>query len=123
MGSIKKAKISLVSALSGFLNSLLGAGGGILLSLYISNLLSDDFSDRRDILATSQAAMIPGCIASCVIYGFDGRLDTSSFAVFAIPAFIGGAVGSFLMDKIKPRAIGRIFSIFVIWSGARMILR
>jgi uncharacterized membrane protein YfcA len=48
-------------------------------------------------------------------------LDTTSFAVFAIPALLGGAVGSLLMDRTKPQVIGRIFAIFVIWSGARMI--
>ena len=117
----KKAIIYLISALSGFCNALLGAGGGILLSLAISKLEAEFFSDHRDTLVTSQAAMIPGCIASCVIYGARSMLDTSNFAVFAIPAIAGGAVGSILMNKVKPKWIGRLFALFVIWSGARMI--
>ncbi len=118
----KKMKISLISAISGLCNALLGAGGGVLLSLTLSRLDEGDFSDRRDALATSQAAMIPGCIASCIVYGIRGMLDTANFAIFAIPAMLGGAVGGLLMDKIKPRMIGRIFALFVIWSGARMII-
>lgn len=115
--------IGAISLLSGVCNSLLGAGGGILLSLAMGKLLQSDEFDRRDILSTSQAAMIPGCIASCVIYGVGGQLDTSNFAVFALPALAGGAVGSILMDKIRPKWIGRIFSLFIIFSGARMLMR
>ena len=121
MSRAEKARISLISAISGLCNALLGAGGGILLSLTLSRLDGDGFSDRRNALVTSQAAMIPGCIVSCIIYGAKGMLDTTSFAVFAIPALLGGAVGSLLMDRTKPQVIGRIFAIFVIWSGARMI--
>ena len=122
----QKLKIRLmgaVSLLSGFCNALLGAGGGILLSLAMGKLTSNDTLDRKDVLSTSQAAMIPGCIVSSVIYGIEGRLDTANFAIFAIPALLGGAVGSVLMDKIDSKWIGRIFSVFVIWSGARMLLR
>lgn len=118
----EETRISAVSMISGFCNALLGAGGGILLSLAMGRLIFDRLRDRRDILATSQAAMIPGCIASCFIYGARGMLDTANFAVFALPAMVGGAIGSILMDKIKPKWIGRIFAIFVIWSGARMVL-
>ena len=121
MAKPKKTIIFTVSALSGLCNALLGAGGGILLSLAISRLNGEGISDRRDVLATSQAAMIPCCIASCLIYGAKGMLDTSNFAVFAIPAILGGAVGSILMDKVKAGWLGRIFAVFVIWSGARMI--
>lgn len=122
MKGTKNVKISLISALSGLCNSLLGAGGGILLSLFMARTLDGEFDDRRDLLATTQAAMIPGCVASCAIYWFKGTLDTANFAVFAIPAMVGGAIGSFLMDKIDSKWIGRIFAVFVIWSGARMVL-
>ena len=115
--------ISAVSALSGFCNALLGAGGGILLSLAMSGMLPEAALDRKGILATAQAAMIPGCIVSCVIYGLEGRLDLENFAVFAIPAMLGGALGSLLLNKVKTRWLIRLFSLFVIWSGARMLLR
>ena len=115
--------IFLVAALSGFCNALLGAGGGILLTLVMGVLLPDRFSDRRQLLVTTQAAMIPGCIVSCLIYAADGMLDTTNFAIFAIPAILGGALGSILLNKAKPRWINNIFSALVIWSGFRMIVR
>lgn len=113
----------LAAIASGFCNAVLGAGGGILLSLAMGTLLSDRFRDRRQLLITTQGAMIPGCIISCLIYASRGTLDTTSFSVFAIPALIGGAVGSLLLDKIRPGTVHTLFSLLVVWSGFRMLLR
>ena len=133
--STKTAKRSIilatVSTLAGFCNSLLGAGGGLFLSLTMGRFLLKDgengsFSgkalDRRDILATSQAAMIPGCALSCLIYAQGGLLDTTNFSVFAIPAVIGGGVGAWLLSRIDAKWIARIFAALVTWSGLRMLL-
>lgn len=123
--------LAAVALLAGFCNSLLGAGGGIFLSLTMGQLLlkSDENGslsgkalDRRDILATSQAAMIPGCALSCLIYAQGGLLDTTNFSVFAIPAVIGGGVGAWLLNKIDAKWIARIFAALVTWSGLRMLL-
>lgn len=123
--------LAAVALLAGFCNSLLGAGGGIFLSLTMGRLLlkSDENGslsgkalDRRDILATSQAAMIPGCALSCLIYAQGGLLDTTNFSVFAIPAAIGGGVGAWLLNKIDAKWIARIFAALVTWSGLRMLL-
>lgn len=118
------AKLLLVastSVFSGFCNAAIGAGGGIVLTFALSALFSSAFSDRREILATTQAAMIPGCLLSSLIYAFRGSLDTSDFAVFAIPALLGGAIGILLLSRIRPGWINGIFSILVIFSGFRMV--
>ncbi len=118
----KTAALAVTATLSGFCNALLGAGGGILLTLVMGRALREDFPDRRDLLVTSQAAMIPGCALSCVIYGISGILDMNGFSVYAIPAVIGGALGSLLLTKINSKWIGRIFAILVIWSGIKMVI-
>ena len=119
----KSIVVPLVAVASGFCNAVLGAGGGILLSLAMGALISDRFQDRRRLLITTQGAMIPGCIVSCLIYASRGTLDTTSFSVFAIPALIGGAAGSLLLDKIRPGTVNTLFSLLVVWSGFRMLLR
>lgn len=65
--------------------------------------------------------MIPCCILSCVIYAYKGLLDTSGFAVLAIPAAIGGALGSIILPSIKSGIIQLLFAAAVIWSGFRMM--
>lgn len=118
----KNTLLALVAAAAGFCNSLIGAGGGILLSLTMTQFYSDKFKDKRDIYVNSQASMIPGCALSCLLYSQRGMLDTAGFTLFAIPAAVGGAVGSLLLSKFKSVWIQIIFSILVIWSGARMII-
>ena len=118
---IKNAAIALISAMAGLINSLLGAGGGILLSLTLPSLIKEKFPDRRDVYINAQAAMIPGCAISCLIYSMRGMVDTVSFSLLAIPAAAGGALGSFLLSKIKSGIIQIIFALLVIWSGVRMV--
>ncbi len=110
-----------ISLMSGFCNALIGAGGGIILSLALE-MLDDIFPDKRDILTNSQASMIPACALSCFIFYAEGRLDTQGFSIYAIPAAAGGLLGSLLLSKINSRVIGMIFSFLIIWSGVRMII-
>ena len=119
---IKNAAIALIAAVAGLINSLLGAGGGILLSLTLPSLIKEKFPDRRDVYINAQAAMIPGCAISCLIYSMRGMVDTVSFSLLAIPAAAGGALGSFLLSKIKSGIIQIIFALLVIWSGVRMVM-
>ena len=120
---VKAVILSLTATLAGFCNALIGAGGGILLSFALVKLMKEDFPDRRDVYVNSQAAMIPGCALSCLIYGIRGSLDTTGFSIYAIPAAIGGVLGSLLLSRIKNVWIAKLFALLVIWSGARMILK
>ena len=120
---IKRYMIAIASVISGFCNALIGAGGGIVLSYALSKLAHEDFPDKRDVYINSQAAMIPGCMLSCLIYASRGSLDATGFSIFAIPAAIGGIIGGLLQSKIKSVWIAKLFALLVIWSGIRMLLR
>ena len=118
---LKKFLIAPVCIAAGLINSLIGAGGGIVLSLALPALTKGAFPDRRDTYINSQAAMIPSCAISCIIYSLRGQLDTVGFSLIAIPAAAGGAVGCILLSKIKSRTLHALFSCLVVWSGIRMI--
>ena len=114
--------IATVAFLSGVLNSLIGAGGGILLTSATSKLFPDRFSDRRDLYVNSQASMIPGCALSFGIYASEGHFSIAAALPLAISAAIGGVLGSMLLARINSTVIGRIFASLVIFSGLRMII-
>ncbi len=119
---LKHTVTVLCAALAGLCNSLIGAGGGIILSLALSKLLSDRFEDKRNIYVSSQAAMIPSCALSCWIYHINGKLDITGSLLLAVPAAIGGIVGGLVLTKIKVDWVKAIFALLVIFSGVRMIM-
>ena len=119
---IKRVMISLASVAAGLCNSLIGAGGGIILSFCLNKFASDSFEDKRNIYVNSQASMIPGCALSCVLYSMKGMLDIGGFSLLAIPAAVGGLIGSLILPKIKVGWIKGAFALLVIWSGYRMMV-
>ncbi len=121
--TVKNSALALTAAAAGLCNSLIGAGGGIVLSLTLSRLFGDKFEDKRNIYVNSQAAMIPGCALSCWLYSLSGRLDLGGFSLLAIPAALGGLIGSLILPKIKAGWIKTAFALLVIWSGIRMMMQ
>lgn len=119
---LKNGALALSAVAAGLLNSLIGAGGGIILSFTLGRFFPDKFPDKRNIYVNSQAAMIPGCALSCYLYSLRGMLDIRGFSLLAIPAAIGGFIGSLLLPRLKVKWLKGAFAALVIWSGIRMIL-
>ena len=55
MQKLRSPYLALTAMLSGFCNALLGAGGGILLTLLMGRTLKVKFADRRDLLSGNAA--------------------------------------------------------------------
>ena len=119
---IKRLMLALSAIAAGLCNSLIGAGGGILMSFSLARLSGDDFPDKRNIYSNSQAAMIPGCALSCFIYSARGSIDLTVSPYIALPAALGGLLGSLLLPKIKLGWLKGAFALLVIWSGYRMMV-
>jgi uncharacterized membrane protein YfcA len=119
---IKRIIISMASVAAGLCNSLIGAGGGIILSFCLNKFASDYFDDKRNIYVNSQASMIPGCALSCALYSIRGMINFQGFSALAIPATVGGLIGGLILPKIKVGWIKGAFALLVIWSGYRMMV-
>ena len=118
---LKNGALALSAVAAGVTNSLIGAGGGIILSFTLGKFFPEKFADKRNIYVNSQAAMIPGCALSCMLYASRGMLDVGGFSFLAIPAAIGGFLGSLMLPKIKVSWLKIAFALLVIWSGIRML--
>ena len=125
----RRAKTRLIllaatGAAAGFLNGLLGAGGGIVL-IYALTVLNPDKSEDgvRDNFATTIACVLPITLLSAFLYASDGRMDFGAVTPLVLPALIGGYVGACLLGKINTVLLKRIFALLVIYSGINMILR
>jgi uncharacterized membrane protein YfcA len=106
---------------AGFLNGLLGAGGGILLVYGLRRVLRGR-TDPRAIYASAIAVMLPLSALSAMQYVQNGHLDTDLAALLALPALLGGAVGALLLRRLSTRTLARLFSAVVLVSGVILVL-
>ena len=121
----------LLGAGAGFINGLLGTGGGILL-VYVmrayarrhsTNDVQLTTSSQRDVYATALATMLPISVFSAVHYARAGALDLQAFSPLLLPSVAGGLLGGWLLDRLKLDWLKRLFALLVLISGILMIVR
>ena len=114
--------VALLGLLAGFLNGLLGAGGGIVLVFGLRRLFSKKVRDGRSFYASAIAVMLPLSALSAWQYRKAGHLPPLSFGSLLLPAVLGGACGALLLRALKPRALSRIFAAVVLCSGILLVI-
>ncbi len=113
-----------IGALSGLINGLLGAGGGIIITYYLSRNLSDEEKSENGVFANAVATMLPISAVSLFLYFFKGYISFDGSLLSLLPsALIGGITGAFLLTKLKLKTVKTIFAILVTVSGFMMIFK
>lgn len=115
----KTLKIAFFGILIGFINSLLGAGGGMIAVPLLSNLGLTDKSSH----ASAVAVIFPLTIISAVIYLVKDYVNLSDAIWFLPSGILGAIIGSFLLKKISPTLLKKIFAIFMLYAGVRLLIR
>ena len=123
---MKKAKEQLptllTGALAGLVNGFLGAGGGIIVTYFLSSHL--DSEDKNEIFSNAVATMLPISIFSFLLYLARGYFPLDASMLSLLPAAaLGGALGAYLLTKLKFKLVKVAFAILVIISGISMIFR
>lgn len=116
---MKKCINIVLGVLTGAINILIGACGGIVAveTLKRRNL------DQTKSHATAIAIILPLTVISAVGYLLKGQVKLSDSYVYIIPGLIGSVVGSYLLPKIPKKVLSKIFSIFIIYAGIRMLMK
>lgn len=125
MNFIKKNYLSfLIGGLAGLINGLLGAGGGIIITYYLSHTLGKAQNNGNIIFANAVATMLPISIVSFGFYLIKGYITLDKNVLSLIPsAIIGGILGAFLLTKLRFKTIKIIFAFLVTVSGFLMIFK
>lgn len=116
-------KTLLLGLAAGFVNGLLGTGGGVILVRNEKKILPGDKSDPREIFATALAVMLPVSAVSAAAYALRGDLTGTGLSFYILPAVIGGTTGAFLLSRIDTRWLKLIFSALTLWSGISVLTR
>ena len=124
-GALKSNATALVvfGLSAGFINGLLGAGGGIVAVIALRRLLKEKRAEESDIFANSLCIMLPVSALSCLFYGVRGDIVTEGFGAFALPAVLGGIGGGLLLGRLSTGALKKLFGGLVILSGILLIIR
>lgn len=115
---MKKKLFSLWGIAAGFLNGLLGAGGGMAVVPILQTK-----TDIRQSHATCVAIILPMCIVSVIIYLINGTVTLPDAYPFLIWGVIGAFIGTVFLSKFKPTVIRKIFAVLMLWAAYRLLTR
>lgn len=114
---MKKYTLTLLGILVGAVNILLGAGGGIL----AVPILRKSGCDQKQAQANAVAVILPLTIISFIIYAKQKYVNFSS-QIWVVPfAVLGAVLGTLVFKKLSSSILRKIFAIFMIWAGVRML--
>ena len=105
--------------LAGILNGLLGAGGGMI----IVPILLKSGLKQKQAHATSVCIILPICAFSAAIYIYNGYTSIQDTIPYLLGGIPGAIIGSWILSKIKPKLLKRIFGLLMIWASYRMMFR
>ena len=112
----------LIGLCAGFLNGLLGAGGGILIVLGMKRIFKAQAPESHSIFASAIAVMLPLSLISALRYLKSGHLQAQSTTLFLLPAVLGGALGALLLRRLSPASLFGLFSTVIALSGVFLLL-
>lgn len=114
---------ALTGLAAGFVNGLLGAGGGIIAVWGIGRMLRGTNAQRRDVFANALLLMLPLSAISAVNYSLRGLADSRELGILVLPAVAGGLCGALILDRINADWLKFIFSCIILYSGISMLIR
>lgn len=115
----KKLLTVLMGTAIGFINGLLGAGGGM---LAVPLLKKYGFS-QKEAQQNAIAVILPITAVSAGIYLYKNYVNLSHSYSYLPTGFIGAIIATFLMKKFSNKWLKRIFAFFMLYAGIRLLLR
>ena len=104
-----------VGIILGFLSGL-GIGGGSLLIIWLSTVLSWSIRDAR---AVNLLFFLPSALTACIIRFHKGRLDWKAVIPAAISGCIAAVAGSVISNRIHTDTLQKLFGILLLLAGAK----
>lgn len=116
-------KPKILTALSGLsvgvVNGLFGAGGGII----AVPLLQKAGLEKKESHANAVAVILPISLLSAGIYLFKGNVEIKEALPYIPSGVVGALLGTYCLKKIPTLWLKRIFGIFIIYAGIRLLIK
>ena len=116
----KKSAVTAVFGLAvGAVNGLLGAGGGMI----AVPLLRKSGLEQKKAHANAVAVILPITVLSAGIYMYNGYVDIRSSLPYIPGGVVGALTGTFILKKISPIRLKKIFGCFMLYAGIRLLVK
>lgn len=109
----------LIGIFSGFINGLLGSGGG---TVIVPALETFKRTETHKAHATAISIILPLSAASVLIYCFKGTLNLRALFYTALGSIPGSIIGAKLLKKLSSRFLNRLFGLVMTAAAIRMML-
>lgn len=103
----------------GVVNGLLGAGGGMIAVPLLKKL---GFSQKQA-HANAIAVILPITVLSAILYLVKDYVAFKDAFVYMPSGLLGALLGTYILKKISPSWLKRIFGIFMVYAGVRLLMK
>lgn len=105
---------------AGFLNGLLGAGGGIILYFCLAHAYKNEAKEN---LIVSSVSVMFFCLISLFFYKGNASLEMQNIVNICLPAATGGLLGAVILKRLSVTAVKKLFAAIMIMSGIITLTR
>lgn len=112
-------KSVLYGTVIGLVNGTLGAGGGML----AVPMLKKTGLDQKQAHKNAVAVILPITVLSAVLYILKDYVALKNALPYIPAGLIGAALGTFIISKISPIWLKRIFGAFMVYAGVRLLIK
>lgn len=109
----------LYGSIVGLVNALFGAGGGL---IAVSAFKKMGYTQKKA-QASAIAVILPLCVISSFVYLYKGYYNISDALPYLPFGLIGAYIGTNFLKKLPDKLLKKIFALFLIYTGAKMIMR
>ncbi len=116
--SNKNAGAIIMGIVAGLVNGVFGGGGGMIVVPLLIHVLS---MPEQNAHATALLIILPLSIVSGLFYAVFGAFNLNVGIPVLLGVTIGGIVGAILLKKISSKWLVVIFSLVMMFAGAKML--
>jgi uncharacterized protein len=118
--SRRSLKLAVIGTLAGLFSGLFGVGGGtVMVPLLVLWLAYGE----RPATGTSLAAIIAIASFAAAVQGFYGNVKVVDGLLVGIPGMAGVLAGTWLQQRVPPRAIALLFAAVLVATAVQLVLQ
>ncbi len=103
----------------GIVNGVFGAGGGML----AVPLLKKSGLEQKSAHANAVAVILPITVISAILYLIKGNVAFRDSFAFIPTGLLGSVIATFALQKFSNKLLQKIFAVFMIYAGIRLLTR